>query len=55
LKSPSQDDLDAVIQKAYEDYDTRFEKIFGLAEKGFSKPRIEFAQYALSNLLGGIG
>ncbi|RKP05923.1 glycoside hydrolase [Thamnocephalis sphaerospora] len=53
--SPLQGGMDASIQNAYDAYDARFEKIFGLAAKGYTKSRIKFAQTALSNLIGGIG
>ncbi|KAI8372558.1 glycoside hydrolase [Choanephora cucurbitarum] len=36
-------------------FDDRFEKTFGLKQKGFKQQEIEFAQYLLSNMLGGIG
>ncbi|RCI06676.1 Processing alpha glucosidase I [Rhizopus stolonifer] len=39
-------------EKAFHD---RFEKTFHLKEKGFSSDEVEFAQYLLSNMLGGIG
>lgn len=37
------------------DFNEKFEKIFGLNSKGFSKADINFAKAALSNMLGGIG
>lgn len=36
-------------------FNQRFEKTFHLKEKGFNRQEIEFAQYLLSNMLGGIG
>jgi len=33
----------------------RFEKTFGLREKGFDDKQISFAQTIMSNLIGGIG
>lgn len=46
---------DQAIQAEIQDYDDQFEKSFGLAEKSFNSSMIEFAQAALSNLVGGIG
>jgi mannosyl-oligosaccharide glucosidase len=36
-------------------FETKFDSIFRLSAKGFSKSQILFAQQTLSNLLGGIG
>jgi mannosyl-oligosaccharide glucosidase len=41
--------------KKENEFNARFEKTFHLKEKGFSNGEIEFAQYLLSNMLGGIG
>ncbi|KAF7724424.1 Processing alpha glucosidase I [Apophysomyces ossiformis] len=38
-----------------EAFDARFEKTFHLQEKGFSTEQIHFANFLLSNLIGGIG
>lgn len=38
-----------------QEFNARFESIFHLKEKGFSTGEVEFAQYLLSNLLGGVG
>lgn len=45
---------DLLAQKS-EEFDAKFEKIFKLKEKSFNEEEINFAQSALSNLLGGIG
>lgn len=37
------------------EFDSRFENTFHLKQKGFSNGEVEFAQYLLSNMLGGIG
>lgn len=44
----------ALVNKE-EEFNARFEATFRLKEKGFSNNKVEFAQYLLSNLLGGIG
>jgi mannosyl-oligosaccharide glucosidase len=44
----------ALVNKE-EEFNARFEATFHLKEKGFSNNKVEFAQYLLSNLLGGIG
>lgn len=44
-----------LLQKKTEEFDTKFEKVFKLKEKTFKDDEINFAQVALSNLLGGIG
>jgi mannosyl-oligosaccharide glucosidase len=36
-------------------FEAKFNSIFQLSTKGFSRPHILFAQQTLSNLLGGIG
>ena len=43
------------LNKQRQEFDTRFERVFHLQEKGFSTNEVEFAQYLLSNLLGGVG
>lgn len=37
------------------EFNARFENTFHLKQKGFSNGEVEFAQYLLSNMLGGIG
>jgi mannosyl-oligosaccharide glucosidase len=41
--------------KKENEFNARFEKTFHLKKKGFSNNEVEFAQYLLSNMLGGIG
>ena len=36
-------------------YDQKFEEIFNLSGKGYSKEEVSFAKAALSNMIGGIG
>lgn len=49
-------ELKAKIETATTKFDDKFEETFHLNEKGFKTPEeIEFGQYLLSNLLGGIG
>ncbi|KAJ2007257.1 Processing alpha glucosidase I [Coemansia thaxteri] len=49
------DAIVAIASNRRKEFDSRFEAIFGLAEKGFSPEQIEMARNALSNLIGGIG
>lgn len=44
-----------LLAKKSEDFDSKFNNIFKLKEKSFKEEDINFAQSALSNLLGGIG
>ncbi|XP_046686080.1 mannosyl-oligosaccharide glucosidase-like [Homalodisca vitripennis] len=44
-----------LLAKKVEEFDAKFESIFKLKEKTFKDEEINFAQAALSNLLGGIG
>ncbi|KAI9245829.1 glycoside hydrolase [Phascolomyces articulosus] len=43
------------LNRQRQGFETRFENTFHLEEKGFSSNEVEFAQYLLSNLLGGMG
>jgi len=36
-------------------FNDRFEKVFGLKERGFDEEAVNFAQSAMSNMIGGIG
>lgn len=47
--------LGANLIKKENEFNVRFEKTFHLKKKGFSNSEVEFAQYLLSNMLGGIG
>ncbi|KAL1921265.1 uncharacterized protein VTP21DRAFT_10981 [Calcarisporiella thermophila] len=52
--------LDAIsisnhLKHAYSTFDERFEATFGLQAKGFDADKVEFGQYLLSNMLGGVG
>ncbi|CAG8509008.1 11650_t:CDS:10 [Diversispora eburnea] len=49
------EDLTKSLEISSQEYDVKFEKVFGLAAKGFNDKHIYFAQTMLSNLLGGIG
>ncbi|CAG8456176.1 9202_t:CDS:10 [Ambispora leptoticha] len=56
--SPTQMDtasLTSGLESSIREFDQRFEKTFGLSEKGFNEKEIDFAKMALSNLIGGIG
>ncbi|KAI9287289.1 glycoside hydrolase [Umbelopsis sp. AD052] len=49
-------DMNAKLETATTKFDQKFENTFHLSEKGFKSPEeIEFGQFLLSNLLGGIG
>lgn len=49
-------DMDAKLETATRKFDQKFEHTFHLSEKGFKSPEeIEFGEFLLSNLLGGIG
>ncbi|KAI7852089.1 glycoside hydrolase [Circinella umbellata] len=54
-KKMSSESLGLELNKQRQGFDTRFEQVFHLQEKGFSTNEVEFAQYLLSNLLGGVG
>ncbi|XP_026216230.1 mannosyl-oligosaccharide glucosidase [Anabas testudineus] len=43
------------LEKRKAEFNTKFEKTFGLESKGFSQAHIKFGKAALSNMLGGIG
>ncbi|KAJ1737476.1 Processing alpha glucosidase I [Coemansia sp. Benny D160-2] len=47
--------IDTVVNNKRKDFDTRFDSVFGLREKGFDNTEIEMARNALSSLIGGIG
>ncbi|RHZ88789.1 hypothetical protein Glove_21g288 [Diversispora epigaea] len=49
------EDLTKSLEISSQGYDVKFEKVFGLAAKGFDDKHIYFAQTMLSNLIGGIG
>ncbi|KAI8388237.1 glycoside hydrolase [Radiomyces spectabilis] len=51
----SSEKLGAELIRQEREFDARFEKTFHLEEKGFSQREVGFAQYLLSNLVGGIG
>jgi mannosyl-oligosaccharide glucosidase len=49
-------DLNMKLTAANKNFDQKFEQTFHLSEKGFKSPEeVEFGQFLLSNLLGGIG
>ncbi|XP_028833404.1 mannosyl-oligosaccharide glucosidase [Denticeps clupeoides] len=43
------------LEKRKVAFDQKFEKIFGLHQKGFSPAQVKFSKGALSNMLGGLG
>ncbi|KAG0165528.1 Processing alpha glucosidase I [Apophysomyces sp. BC1034] len=43
------------LSRQEEQFDARFEKTFHLQQKGFSSDQVEFANFLLSNLIGGVG
>ena len=43
------------LKSSSQEFDLRFEKTFGLQEKGFDDNQIYFAQTIMSNLIWGIG
>ncbi|GES73190.1 glycoside hydrolase family 63 protein [Rhizophagus clarus] len=47
--------LTSGLKSKSQEFDQRFEKTFGLREKGFDDGQIYFAQTIMSNLIGGIG
>jgi mannosyl-oligosaccharide glucosidase len=47
--------LTSGLKTKSQEFDQRFEKTFGLSEKGFNDSQIYFAQTIMSNLIGGIG
>ncbi|KAI8637550.1 glycoside hydrolase [Parasitella parasitica] len=47
--------LGANLIKKENEFNSRFEETFHLKKKGFSDSEVEFAQFLLSNMLGGIG
>ncbi|KAJ2347145.1 Processing alpha glucosidase I, partial [Coemansia sp. RSA 2618] len=48
-------DIGAIASNRRKEFDSQFEAVFGLREKGFDDEDIEMAQKALSSLVGGIG
>ncbi|KAL0085821.1 glycoside hydrolase [Phycomyces blakesleeanus] len=49
------DSLETELAQREKTFDARFQEKFRLHEKGFSDEHVGFAQYLLSNMLGGIG
>lgn len=47
--------IDKEMKKEAKEFDIKFESIYKLEKKGYSKSHIEFGKMLLSNLLGGIG
>ncbi|KAI8083468.1 glycoside hydrolase [Thamnidium elegans] len=47
--------LGSELIKKENEFNARFEETFHLKQKGFSNSEVGFAQYLLSNMLGGIG
>ncbi|KAI0226345.1 Processing alpha glucosidase I [Massospora cicadina] len=47
--------ISELIAKRSETFKAKFERVFNLGRNGFSESEIEFAEAALSNLLGGVG
>ncbi|KAG1139740.1 hypothetical protein G6F37_008922 [Rhizopus arrhizus] len=55
IKPITSEKLSTALVSKEQEFNARFESIFHLKEKGFSSGEVEFAQYLLSNLLGGVG
>ncbi|EIE76170.1 hypothetical protein RO3G_00874 [Rhizopus delemar RA 99-880] len=55
FKPLTSEKLSTALVSKEQEFNARFESIFHLKEKGFSTGEVEFAQYLLSNLLGGVG
>jgi mannosyl-oligosaccharide glucosidase len=49
------DEMNSLFSAGKSSFETEFEKKFRLLHKGFNVKQVEFAQYMLSNMLGGIG
>ena len=49
------DAIAAQIKERDQAFDTRFDQVFGLSQRGVPNDEVEFAKVALSNVLGGIG
>uniref|UniRef100_A0AAQ4R8E3 Mannosyl-oligosaccharide glucosidase n=1 Tax=Gasterosteus aculeatus aculeatus TaxID=481459 RepID=A0AAQ4R8E3_GASAC len=43
------------LERRKAEFDSKFEKTFGLEGKGFSQSQVKFGKAALSNMLGGMG
>ncbi|KAJ9056576.1 Processing alpha glucosidase I [Entomophthora muscae] len=55
VKLNNREVLSKLIATRSSTFDAKFERIFNFQEDGLSEEKIEFAEAALSNLLGGIG
>ncbi|RWS31322.1 mannosyl-oligosaccharide glucosidase-like isoform X1 [Leptotrombidium deliense] len=57
-KTPSRSevsDFDSLLKTKQDEFDSKFEDIFHLKEKGYGKDEINFAKAAVSNMIGSIG
>lgn len=52
---PIGDEYTTILTKKREEFSEKFESVFHLKEKGYSKSDIKFAEAAVSNMIGGIG
>jgi mannosyl-oligosaccharide glucosidase len=48
-------DVTALIEERKSQFDLRFERIYGLKEKGYDSEHIDLAKMLLGNMIGGIG
>jgi mannosyl-oligosaccharide glucosidase len=48
-------EVTALIEERKSQFDLRFERIYGLKEKGYDSEHIDFAKMLLGNMIGGIG
>lgn len=54
-KPPTGNEYTAILNRKMEEFSNTFEEKFKLKEKGYAQKDINFAESALSNMLGGIG
>ncbi|KAI9495104.1 glycoside hydrolase [Zychaea mexicana] len=54
-KKMTSEALGSELTRQREEFEARFENVFHLQRKGFSGKEVEFGQFLLSNLLGGMG
>ena len=48
-------DITNLINIGKSEFDQRFERIYGLKEKGYDSEQVDFAKMLLGNMIGGIG
>ena len=49
------EEFDKKLKTHTDNFDAKFDNVFGLSNKGYNEAEISFAKAALSNMLGGIG